>query len=1170
MKKKILSISLAVSLLLSLVLVQAGPAGAATDPSVVIKGGGVSGTYYSNVELFDVVVVELTQSSKNSAISATGRFTPSSSASAITIHSDLAIAGTSTNTREFKDTDLTGTGFDELLLSGTFIGDSNIQDSTALDGVINEKDVKIVNVNTSVALTPGSANHYTAAEDTASGKLRITITPSGKAAMGAGVPHRASYKTHKYALTSTDGSVTPIVVSPLPAVVQGAVGRDVSSATEAGELDLTSDAAGGTLVVVTFKFNSVDTVSGVSVTSTTATARGLGASIKVTETGPNTGLFKNSVGVATAAERDLIASRVPVLGSDTVTDLLADPVISLTDNAGIRAKITEWTGGTIGITSDIVVAGTTLSGSSKASVLLTNIIPVADTDSITVTSGSLSDFGIADLTAPSITLKTPATKSFTNITAPVFELEVEDTGSGIKRTTNAIDVVLKHLPGSTTLTFNEGSSPALFVSVLTTDRKFLLRPLSGTFNQGDVDWWVKVEDRVGNEPGSKVDGASSRPWRVTVDTQAPVISTAETGITYDTAFGDETGFVNNSVKVTFDTKRTGPSSGFTPAGLDSASFTKADFRVGGVEPVAITKVSGAIVYLEVGNMASDAKPSAEVVNNIKDKAGNTLVISTATSSQKKISKATDKIPPTLTLTVDASLSKSESTLTVTSDEPLSGGIPTVTISPSTTAGTLNTVSTTEWNRKDTITNSGAVHTWTVQASDAAANNQEVLKESVTSQIDGIATVIQLSRKPILDMPTLKFKDGDTSVGPTSLSVSSTNTSDGQITLSAAPVVGDKLVVSYEYRDTVKFEGDKRPPTLSLLFGATSLSTSSGSPTKIEGDITQNQADAGQLTVLRLTASFKDSSEYTGDTHKKVAVTSATLDGADVSGSLFSTDDIVYVLVSNLTLGVHFLIITGKDDAGNSVTTTGHFKIGARAPYSIILSPGWNLVSLPATPAELPGADGVFGTSDDINSTIGSVLTGLTKAEAVLEFDPATGSFKSSTYNATTALWLGSVTDIDANKAYWVFASAFQTVNVSLQKRGPTTPLPAVNLKAGYNYIPFNTLVDPVPSNMKSLTGGVDADVFLNSIKGSWTSLIRFDPDPAISWQVLVPNGVGWNNANPAGADGLIGVGVDRIYGTADDDSGKAADDVKNAIPNVQAGRGYIIFLTKDATLTPSQ
>ena len=119
----------------------------------------------------------------------------------------------------------------------------------------------------------------------------------------------------------------------------------------------------------------------------------------------------------------------------------------------------------------------------------------------------------------------------------------------------------------------------------------------------------------------------------------------------------------------------------------------------------------------------------------------------------------------------------------------------------------------------------------------------------------------------------------------------------------------------------------------------------------------------QLSTPFIRVHFNDN-EYAGDTHTTVTITSATLSDADGNEWVLVDDEVnllsssdwksySYLPATPLALGEYTIEVTGEDEAGNSVTDDGTFKIVARPPVSITLNLGWNLISLPAAAETAP-------------------------------------------------------------------------------------------------------------------------------------------------------------------------------------------------------------------------
>ena len=63
----------------------------------------------------------------------------------------------------------------------------------------------------------------------------------------------------------------------------------------------------------------------------------------------------------------------------------------------------------------------------------------------------------------------------------------------------------------------------------------------------------------------------------------------------------------------------------------------------------------------------------------------------------------------------------------------------------------------------------------------------------------------------------------------------------------------------------------------------------------------------------------EGTEYTGDSHAGVTLTKGRLDGADILGLVRTADDGRWTIpISNIAPGAHTLVISGRDDAGNTL------------------------------------------------------------------------------------------------------------------------------------------------------------------------------------------------------------------------------------------------------------
>jgi hypothetical protein len=272
--------------------------------------------------------------------------------------------------------------------------------------------------------------------------------------------------------------------------------------------------------------------------------------------------------------------------------------------------------------------------------------------------------------------------------------------------------------------------------------------------------------------------------------------------------------------------------------------------------------------------------------------------------------------------------------------------------------------------------------------------------------------------------------------------------------------------------TVDFQGDITKPTISI----SAVGESSG------------KVEEGNVW---LEFTFNDASEYTGDTHKEVSKTAAslkTLDKAggtatateDVLAALFTLDDAKFTLAKTLGVGFYSVTITGTDVAGNAQSGGVHaFEVTARAKTSLAIKPGMNLISLPGQPSD---------------PAINSVLSATSPVDLVMYYDNASGTYKSSVRDTATSLFVGDVATINAGKSYWVRANAAFTLSVLIPPQEAGTLPPEIAVGAGFNAVGVWDIAGE---------GTIFADQYFGSV--SWTTAYSYDPTPGAGWAVLRPS-----------------------------------------------------------------
>ena len=106
-----------------------------------------------------------------------------------------------------------------------------------------------------------------------------------------------------------------------------------------------------------------------------------------------------------------------------------------------------------------------------------------------------------------------------------------------------------------------------------------------------------------------------------------------------------------------------------------------------------------------------------------------------------------------------------------------------------------------------------------------------------------------------------------------------------------------------------------------------------------------------------------------DSHAMVYITEIMLNGSDASARLSRVDEAQFALqAGNLSQGRHEVTYTAVDEAGNEAEGEFAFSVLARGAYEIDISPGWNLVSVPGTPAD-PSLSAVIPPSGGISAVM---------------------------------------------------------------------------------------------------------------------------------------------------------------------------------------------------------
>lgn len=916
------------------------------------------------------------------------------------------------------------------------------------NGVLDEDDViVVVNGQTRTANSDYTVDADSTIDGSGIRDVTVLVEPNNSDGSVA-----ITYKTTEYMFDNS----TPLRLAGTE-VRYGSSFRDatnqvsVSTANSAdATVRTTGDLTAGDDAIVTFVYNVKDTVKKyVSVSTTTS---GVARTPNGVETTAETGVFESKIGVVESSDYTNITTAAgnPANNTDNSDGVEVDELLASFSGAfetKLRNLVTE-----LGVQM-----------SADADDLIDHLISATHNDTLTVSYADanpattvVKDAKI-DLEAPVVTLLQPTNKLFTRSNVVTLQATVVDGDAGVDSA--SIDIV--------GITFNRGTpgTPAPI------QNGYTVTNVPSSLTEGRHTWAILVQDRVGNTPAvdnpsttKKNEGtlgaaplgtagsAVTNPFVFTVDINGPVLTGAKTGSYLKNAgstSGDkqetEAGDNREWVRATFNLGEGG-------APLDPETVAATDFTVGGATPLEAVvnakaqgnQAAGSVVYLKVAELDTSAKPAVRLTGEVRDKAGNPRTDGTVASSS-----VADGLSPSITVTPSASITSGNVTITVSSSERLR-------VNPSVGLTTTKPVKGTApvTSPLTTSLETGALTTWT------ATYNTPTDSASIQY------VVVMAS----------DLADNTASVG-----------------------------VAANDKDLVSFQVDDADPGLAFM--------------DAEGKALKDSKQ--QEGAVWIVAEFDDD-EYAGDTHRKVTLSSVSLtdgDGTVITsdtGDLFGANDVActggkcatYTLAIDLAPGDYTIEATGTDAAGNSVSGKAAFKVTKRAPFSLELKPGVNLISVPGSPVGDSGNLNILFEGEPVN-----LVTTFDRTMELAGGNP----WLRSTRDPETGLFTGDISSLEAGAAYFVTADARTDIDITLRSVVGELP-PTVMVRYGYNALGYSSIA-PTPTAQS-------IDDYLNSIE--WTVAYSYDPTPGRGWQVIRPG------------EGTM----------------------------VEPGQGYLVYSKFDATLTP--
>ena len=758
-------------------------------------------------------------------------------------------------------------------------------------------------------------------------------------------------------------------------------------------------------------------------------------------------------------------------------------------------------------------------------------LPVNATDTITVNYPDGSATLRVETAKPVFNNFDPAHDSVGDDSRPTVSAQVTDSDSGLEESKVGIIFAIK----------NAGASIAAFPTA--GDGGVKLAPnnadadeVAGGFSvearldsnqdldgDGEIWWWVKATDKAGNiaysdrqlNTAAGVDDACEAttetelladannsdasmvkcdPYVIRVDGTKPKMAHAETGRWWDSSLStgdsdDKTEYRRNkarrnSILVIFDEPldpATVQASDFevndaTPSSADvfevkvrddnvieddadtsideSSGDGNADYYVANETPQFVGQSKGYVFLTLSQDMTPNAQPKVEMVDKVSDIAGNQQ------STLQRDAQANDRIAPTLTVTVEEGVrpvTNKSVTVRITSDENI--GEPNVFYyAVDKTSPVDNPDTAADESTGDSVTTIGPE-----QAASATFVSAKEHTATITPSSDGLYTVYVTA-------------------------VDSAGNNLG--------VTGDKTVPIDLSSDTkaILFERDKAiaSPDFDPDKDGVNTTFETDDPSGfIRIDYSKEANEYSSTTVAIDTSTTPHTAGRSGDdldTHGRLTIVSATFDGEDISGDLNANTDgnIFQYHLDGAAVGDYDLEVTVSDEAGNrnAAPHKGTIKVIERKSYKLTLNPGWNLVSLPGSPADT-----------DINE----VIPADHPIEAVRGYDPMVPGAWLIAEEGGDGTFTGTLETIEAGTAYWIKTGSFEALDVNIPKPTPgsLSLLPTIQISQGWNLVPILdvdgdfTLADQTANDnyFSGLTAGSIAAIYTyNTVTNSWMSV----------------------------------------------------------------------------------
>ena len=669
--------------------------------------------------------------------------------------------------------------------------------------------------------------------------------------------------------------------------------------------------------------------------------------------------------------------------------------------------------------------------------------------------------------------------------------KVNDDGAGVAKEDISVwtapsKSTLSRVPASlisfTETTAEDGFTFNTFINIPTDGTRDLqLQGIDGAGNASFSDSDDSTDCVVDNTGGTLTGTASCDLNKFDVDTVAPLLADAFTGLSFDEDSSD----CDPGPCLVNENERDWIMALFTDVSsvLDGSSVDLEDFLVDGDTPKAVKwfdedgEVDNAasdgpwvikkLVFIQLdAALTADATPKV----NLGASAGGVHDEAVNIRTSGEVAEAKDFIGPKFVVSnflpapTSASLAGDdvEVTFTVSADEEADAK-PTVTVwdvfSPGPGSDIPTTVTTAGTNR------------WSVVVDEVAGDKATIYNIHISGEdTNGNTADLGIVNVDVADPANLD--DNETTVEPDGIVDGFFETitdlevcNEGGVASTTTCVLFSNFSAADIDEDANYFEGDTKDLAAPVTVPTEDASSDVRSPFFISLDFSA------------------EGSEFEQDDHANVDLLMATLDGEDVLASASTADEEKWLIaIIDIALGDHELVINASDQAGNELTD-GEFKlefeVTERDPIQVDLNPGWNLVSLPGQPAD---------------TSIDAVMAG-NDATAVITYDPTIPGGFLVAIRDVGGDFSGTLKSMDASRGYWVLTDSFQPIEVDVPPlaAGSAGVLPpTVPIAKGWNLVPiqdptgvFAAGTDLEASDYFTSAEGVSAVYFFDTIANAW-------------------------------------------------------------------------------------